>query len=262
MFTVVTHNDYPVCYSVTGDEANRDDSDAHRLMEQIFDSIADSSNHISENEFRNLFAVIGEVVDDEEFADHFKLVDEDGDGKICLKDFIHWCNDEHGSTEAKSSSDVLREWLKNPLTDNFLSNLKQDDMTISELVNAPFMDVDLRLKVGTMQRPEYGFDIVYSKKKTGEVSPGLIFEASLQENVSFAEIAPKLQRLAERIARKMESESLPIIAPIASIAGSNDVKPGVRVCIPFSASHPILAVSRKQAYNNYFSRNFCLFIAS
>ncbi len=147
-----------------GDEANGDNPDAHRLMEQVFESIADSSKHIGENEFRNLFAVIGEVMDDEEFADHFKLVDEDGDGKVCLKEFIDWCNDKSGSTENKSRSNVLREWLKSPLADNFLSNLKDTNMTIDELVNAPFMDVDLRFKIGTIQRPEYGFDFVYSKK--------------------------------------------------------------------------------------------------
>lgn len=233
-----------------GDEINRNDSDAHRLMEQVFESIADSSNHISENEFRNLFAVIGEVVDDEEFADHFKLVDEDGDGKVCLKEFIDWCSDKRGSTENKSQSNVLREWLKNPLAENFLSNLKDANMTINELVNAPFMDVDLRLKVGTIHRPEYGFDIVYSKKQTDQVEPpGIIFEASIQENVSFEEISPKLQSLAERIARKLESESLPNIAPIASIA--SDGKPGVRICVPFSAVHPILVVSRKCMDNHF-----------
>jgi hypothetical protein len=232
-------------YTVTpGDEVNRDDSDAHRLMEQVFESIADSSNHLSENDFRNLFAVIGEVMDDEECADHFKLVDEDGDGKVCLKEFIDWCNDKRGSTENNSRSNVLREWLKNPLAEIILSNLKRDaNMTINELVNAPLMDVDLRLKVGTIQRPEYGFDIVYSKKQTDQVEPpGIVFEASLQENVSFEEISPKLQRLAERIARELESESLPSIAPIASIA--SDGKPGVRICISFSAAHPILVASQ------------------
>lgn len=188
---------------------------------------------------------------DKEFEDLFKLVDEDGDGKVCLKDFINWCDDKHDSTEDKTRSNALREWLKNPLADNFLSNLKGANVTINQLVNAPVMDVDLSLKVGKIERPEYGFDIVYSNKQVDDVEPpGIIVEASLQENVSFEEISPRLQRLAEQIARNLELDSLPRIAPVASI--ENNGKPGVRVCIPISTTDPILFVSRKYTSNRYF----------
>lgn len=86
--------------------------------------------------------------------------------------------------------------------------------------------------------------ILFTRKNTDQVEPpGIVFEASLQENVSFEEVSPNLQRLAEQIARNLELDSLPSIAPVASVASNG--KPGVRVRIPIPATHPILFASRK-----------------
>jgi hypothetical protein len=211
---------------------------------EIFGFFTGSSEHMNKEQFRSLFLSSGEEITSEaEFDGLFAEVDgNDRDARISLDEFIEWYKKDDSyeySARTKPLRD-MKERLKNPAFYRSLQYfMGKNPGTSSSNMNSDssILDIDVGLKVGKVQSPEWGFDLKFETVQSS-VGPSIAFEMTYQDGLDFQEISHKLSTLAS-VGAQMTG-----MGPAESPSQiSIDGRPGIRVNVPLSPMHPVIMMA-------------------